>query len=83
MSLQEFQSIVDRIRPKKITLSGYGEPLLNPALPGMIAYAKSKGSSVNTTSNLTVLRTQKQATELIRSGLDLINGEKNVVAAAR
>lgn len=72
MSLEEFQRIIDAIQPRKITLSGYGEPLLNPAFPQMVAYAKSKGASVNTTSNLTVLRTEKKATELIRSGLDLI-----------
>jgi radical SAM protein with 4Fe4S-binding SPASM domain len=73
MNLEEFQGIVDTIHPKKITLSGYGEPLMNRALPRMIVYAKSKGIAVNTTSNLTLLRTEKRAAELIRSGLDLIN----------
>ena len=73
MSLEEFQSIVDQVRPKKITLSGYGEPLLNRALPQMIAYAKVHGASVNTTSNLTLVRNEEQALELVRSGLDLIN----------
>lgn len=73
MSLEEFQGIVDTIRPRKITLSGYGEPLLNRELPRMIAYAKSRGAAVNTTSNLTLLRTEERAIELIRSDLDLIN----------
>ena len=73
MSLEEFRGIIDEIKPRKITLSGYGEPLLNRALPQMIAYARSKGALVNTTSNFTLLRTEEQAAELIRSGLDLID----------
>lgn len=73
MSLAEFQSIVDQVQPKKITLSGYGEPLLNRDLPQMIAYAKARGASVNTTTNMTLVRSEAQARELVRSGLDLIN----------
>lgn len=73
MSLEEFKRIIDEIQPKKVTLSGYGEPLLNNALPQMIAHAKSKGASVNTTSNLTLLRTEEKAVDLVRSGLDLID----------
>ena len=33
MSLEEFHRIIDETQPKKVTLSGYGEPLLNKALP--------------------------------------------------
>ncbi|MBN1486188.1 MAG: radical SAM protein [Anaerolineae bacterium] len=73
MSLEEFQGIIDTIRPKKITLSGYGEPLINRALPEMISYAKAKGSAINTTSNGTLIRTQEKAETLVRSGLDLLD----------
>lgn len=73
MSLEEFRGIIDRIQPRKVTLSGYGEPLLNREFPQMVAYAKSQRASVNTTSNLTVIRSEEKATELIGSGLDLIN----------
>jgi len=73
MRLEEFQHIVETIRPRKITLSGYGEPLMNRALPQMIAYARSRGARVNTTSNLTLLRSEEKAVSLIRSGLNLIN----------
>jgi radical SAM protein with 4Fe4S-binding SPASM domain len=73
MSLEEFQRIIDEIQPRKVTLSGYGEPLLNKALPQMIAHAKSKGASVNTTSNLTLLGAEEKAVDLVRSGLDLID----------
>jgi radical SAM protein with 4Fe4S-binding SPASM domain len=72
MSLEEFKKIIDTIQPKKVTLSGYGEPLLNPALFDMIAYAKAHHASVNTTSNLTRLDDSK-AEKLIESGLALMN----------
>ena len=72
MSLDEFKKIIDTIQPKKVTLSGYGEPLLNSALFDMIAYAKANHASVNTTSNLTRLDEAK-AEKLVSSKLDLIN----------
>jgi len=73
MRLEEYQGIIDTIRPKKITLSGYGEPMLNPALPQMIAYAKANGANVNTTTNMTLLRSEARASALVNSGLDLID----------
>lgn len=81
MSLETFQKIIDDIEPKKVTLSGYGEPMINKALPEMIAYAKAKGASVNTTSNMTLLRSEKKAQALIESGLDLINASLDAATA--
>lgn len=70
MSLEDFRVIVDTIRPKKITLSGQGEPLLNPKITEMIKYAKAMGSSVNMTTNGTLLK--KNLEKVFGSELDLL-----------
>lgn len=49
-----FKKIIDRITHNNsfnITLTGWGEPLLHPALRDMIIYAKSKGHNVGATTN--------------------------------
>lgn len=69
MSLEEFKTIIETIQPKKITLSGQGEPLLNSQITEMIKYAKSMGSSINMTTNGTLLK--ERAEEIFESGLDL------------
>lgn len=71
LSLVDFKRIFDQIRPLKITLSGLGEPFTNPKLPEMIKYAKDNGSSVNTTSNMTLIN-EKLAEGIVDCGLDLI-----------
>jgi radical SAM protein with 4Fe4S-binding SPASM domain len=71
MSLESFTKVFDQIKPRKITLSGLGEPFSNPGLPGMIGYAKLHGASINTTSNLTVIN-DALAAKIVDSGLDLL-----------
>ncbi|MCK6466997.1 MAG: radical SAM protein, partial [Candidatus Brocadia sinica] len=47
-----FQKIIDRIEfHYNITLTGWGEPLLHPALMDMIVYTKGKGHDVGVTTN--------------------------------
>ncbi len=70
LSFERFKEIIDAILPKKLTLSGVGEPFLNPALFDMVKYAKSKGISVNTSSNGTVI--SNLAEKIVESGLDLL-----------
>lgn len=71
MSFKEFEVIYDKLRPQYITFNGYGEPLLAPDLPLMIAYAVNNGAKVNTTTNGLLLG--KYAERLIDSGVHLIN----------
>lgn len=52
ISLSLFREIVDRIESHyNITLTGWGEPLLHPALMDMIMYTKRKGHNVGLTTN--------------------------------
>lgn len=59
---------------KVLRLYKDGEPLLNPRLAEMIAYAKKKGCAqrIDTTTNAALLNPQRN-TELIAAGLDRIN----------
>ena len=50
--LDLFKKIIDRLEtPYNITLTGWGEPLLHPALMDMIVYTKGKGHNVGVTTN--------------------------------
>ncbi len=47
-----FKNIVDRLDSAyNVTLTGWGEPLLHPALLDMIIYSKDKGHNVGVTTN--------------------------------
>lgn len=70
LSFDDFRKIYDAIRPRKLTLSGVGETFLNPEIYKMIRYAKDNGSSVNTSSNGTVIA--EAAKQIVDSGLDLL-----------
>ncbi|MFC2154687.1 radical SAM/SPASM domain-containing protein [Candidatus Altiarchaeota archaeon] len=71
MGLEDFKKIMDLIEPKKIAMSGEGEPFLNPEVTDMFAYAKSKGASVLTTSNFSTVE-KELAEKIVESGIDLI-----------
>lgn len=71
LSLENFKRIYDQIRPLKITLSGLGEPFANPQMPDIIRYTKDRGTSVNTTSNMTLIN-EKLAEKIVDCRLDLI-----------
>ena len=50
--LDLFKKIIDRLEtPYNVTLTGWGEPLLHPALMDMIVYTKDKGHNVGVTTN--------------------------------
>ncbi|PID56531.1 hypothetical protein CSB45_10915 [candidate division KSB3 bacterium] len=71
LSFAQFTNIVEQIRPVKISLSGGGEPFMNPEVFDMISLAKSLGASINTTTNCTLLNTET-CERIVTSGLDLL-----------
>ena len=72
MSLESFKKIIDKLPTiRKLFLSGLGEPMLNPDLPEMIAFASSRGIIVSINSNGAVID-ETLAKKLVNSGLRLI-----------
>lgn len=71
MKLDEFKLILDKLPfLKDLCLHNWGEPLLNPALPEMIGYAKGKGLTVSFDSNLALPLSVGRAGAIVASGLD-------------
>ena len=68
LSLSEFVGIYDQIRPVYLSLSGYGETLLNKEIAGMVAHATQAGSRVNIVTNGTLLDPDR-AHRLLDAGL--------------
>lgn len=88
MDLAAFKKIIDDLTAfdtpiKVLRLYKEGEPLLNPALPAMIRYAKQSGKilRVDTTTN-GMLLTPKLGRQLIDAGIDQINISINGLNAA-
>jgi radical SAM protein with 4Fe4S-binding SPASM domain len=71
LNLEHFKRIVMQIHPKKISLSGNGEPFLHPNMIEMISLAKEQGCSVDITTNGTLI-TSERCDQIVKSGLDLI-----------
>jgi radical SAM protein with 4Fe4S-binding SPASM domain len=74
MKMNLYKKIVDNCQKlgiKIVTLSFFGEPLLDKELIKKIEYAKNKGIYVGFYSNSSLLD-EKWASELIKSGLDTI-----------
>jgi radical SAM protein with 4Fe4S-binding SPASM domain len=71
LSSENFKRIIEQIHPSKISLSGSGEPFMNPYLLNMIRLAKEHGCSINTTTNC-ILLTPEICEQIVKSGLDLI-----------
>lgn len=71
LTVDHLASVIDAIRPVKVSLSGGGEPFMNPHVFEMIRHVKSLGSSINTTTNATLL-TSEVCERIIVSGLDLL-----------
>ena len=73
MSLEEFRSYVDSVAPfaYEITLTNWGEPLLNPSLFDLVRYARSKNLSTNLSSNLNRLNPE-EADSLLTCGLEYL-----------
>lgn len=70
LSWENFLRIVDQFpRMERAVLHGIGEPLLNKALPEMIAHLKARGVYVLFNTNATLLNAE-WSHKLIESGLD-------------
>ena len=70
MSLDDFKTIFDGIKPRNVNLSGLGEPLLNPQVFEMIRYAEAQKAVVNFPTNLAV--SKEIIRRLVESGIDQI-----------
>lgn len=68
LSLDRFRRLYDPIRPVYLSLSGYGETLLNKHVPAMISHAVAGGSRVTLVTNGTLLDGDR-ADALIEAGL--------------
>lgn len=72
MDVSLFQVLVDdlhRMGTRRIKLIGRGEPLINPACPEMVDYAKSRRMSCSLTTNGSLLDTEMVG-RFLRAGLD-------------
>jgi MoaA/NifB/PqqE/SkfB family radical SAM enzyme len=70
LSFEQFVFLVDQVADlQQVVLHGIGEPMMNPALPKMIRYAKRRGARVTFNSNGTLLLPRRQR-DLVDSGLD-------------
>lgn len=84
MSVEEFQTIVDKIRPftNYIYLHVLGEPLLHPQLDEILEIAEVSGLNVNITTNAGLLERRKE-TLMKRSvrqiNISLHDAEENIV----
>ena len=74
MSFELFQRIIDQVSPflNEVYLFHRGESLLNPNLPDMVTYAKSKGMVTKLNTNVTMLN-EKRAKALLEAGIDLVS----------
>lgn len=80
MTLEQFRKIIDITNPLKVSLSGLGEPFLNPDMLDMIRYASQRGVATITTSNLTLI-TPQLARQIVASGLGLLKGSIDSTSA--
>ncbi|MBF0234889.1 MAG: radical SAM protein [Desulfamplus sp.] len=69
-----FKRIVDNLHGvDEIALVGLGEPFTNPNIFEAIKYCKNKGMCVRTTTNGSLLHTEKRIRDLFDSGLDSLS----------
>ncbi len=74
MNPELFKQIVDEAGEYAflMMLWDWGEPFVNPGLCDMISYAKRRGIKILTSTNGHFFRTDGQAEQLVRSGLDAL-----------
>lgn len=89
MSLATFKTVVDQMKEfperfKVLSLTGHGEPLMNPQLPEMIAYAKENNIAerIEFITNASLL-TPKRSDRLIAAGLDCLRISMQGLSAAK
>jgi radical SAM protein with 4Fe4S-binding SPASM domain len=71
MSLEQFRSIVEEIKPytTHIEFAGYGEPFMHADICEMVRYASSTGIFTNMHTNANLIDTPEKVHGLITSGL--------------
>ncbi len=67
MGIESFKKIFNQIRPKRINLSGLGEPLTNKDIFKISSYASKNGGLVNFPTNFTLAR--KFMDKFVNSGI--------------
>ena len=70
MLLENFNSLLEDVKPLRVTFAGRGEPLLSPNLPKMIGLVKKNGAKSIVTTNFTV--GDKYAEKLVSEHLDIL-----------
>lgn len=70
MKFAEFKTIIDKINPRKLTFSGFGEPLIHPEIKEIITYAKQKKISLSSVTNFVAPKISFE--DLVESGIDLL-----------
>jgi radical SAM protein with 4Fe4S-binding SPASM domain len=82
MPMELFRRLVDGTPElERLTLQGLGEPLLQPHLFEMVAYAKARGIAVGFNSNAMLL-TRERADRLVAAGLDWLHVSLDGATAA-
>lgn len=71
LTLQQARALIDAVREDAVfvRLDGMGEPLLNPRLPDIVAYAHARGLGTVASANLNIAP-EARLLRLVRSGLD-------------
>jgi len=74
MDMDLYRQVLDELGPtlRELHLYNWGEPLLHPNLPDMIAYARQYGPAIWVSTNLSRVD-RAQAEALVRAGLDHLN----------
>jgi len=72
---EEFRNILDRLprRPKRVVLSGIGEPLLNPDFFSLVDALAERGIQCEFYSNGTLLAPPARQAILSRTNIDVVN----------
>lgn len=67
MELDVFKKAIDEIQPKRVNVSGIGEPFINKDIFEMIAYAGNAGAKVNCATNFTLV--ERKIEDIVKSGI--------------
>lgn len=72
LKFENFKKVFDEVDPPYLNLTWIGEPLINPDLCRMIAYARGRGAVVKMDTNATLLD-EKKASELLDAGPNFVS----------
>jgi len=74
MPVGKFKKLMDEMAPwlYEVDLNNWGEPFLNKGLIEMVEYAHGKRVRTSVNSNLNVVLSEKQAEQIVKSGLDVL-----------